>query len=244
MDALEYLLYAEHRHSLLVILQGLDAAGKDGVIRHVLTGMNPQGCVVTGFKQPTSEELDHEFLWRVHAHCPGKGAVAIFNRSDYEDVLITKVHKNISERECLQRFRLINDFEKLLVNENKTTILKFFLHISKKEQLERFGERLNDPARRWKISEGDYKERDYWGRYMKAYEHLLSNTSTKHAPWYVIPSDHKWFRNLAVSQIITSSLEGLKMKLPQARVDIGEIRKKYHTARAKEKSPQSKSRSG
>ena len=241
MDELEYLMYSEHRHSLLVILQGLDGAGKDGVIRHVLTGMNPQGCVVTGFKQPTSEELDHDFLWRVHAHSPGKGSVAIFNRSDYEDVLITRVHKNISKKECANRFQRINDFEKLLFKENKTTILKFFLHISKSEQLKRFGERLKDPSRHWKISDGDYKEREYWDRYLKAYEDLLSNTSTEHAPWFVIPSDHKWFRNLAVSQIITSSLEGLGMQLPRAMVNIDEIRKKYHSAQAEEKSLKSKS---
>ena len=228
MDELQYLMYAENRHSLLIVLQGLDGAGKDGVIRHVLSAMNPQGCVVTGFKQPTPEELSHEFLWRVHPHSPSKGAVAIFNRSDYEDVLITRVHKNISAKECSNRYRLINDFEKLLFEENNTTILKFFLHISKEEQLSRFGKRLNDPARRWKISEGDYKEREYWYAYLKAYEHLLGHTSTQHAPWFIIPSDHKWFRNLAISQIITHTLDNLKMKLPLPVVDIGKIRRKYH----------------
>lgn len=231
MNEKQYLMYAEHRHSLLIIFQGLDAAGKDGVIRHVMTGMNPQGCAVTGFKQPTSEEVDHEFLWRVHGHCPGKGAVAIFNRSDYEDVLITKVHGKISEKECQRRFRLINDFERLLTNENETKILKFFLHISKGEQLDRFGDRLKDPARRWKISEGDYKERDYWRGYMKAYEHLLGQTSTECAPWFIIPSNHKWFRNLAVSQIIANTLEDLKMQLPKATVNIAQIRRKYHADR-------------
>ena len=243
MDELQYLMYAEHRHSLLVILQGLDGAGKDGVIRHVLAGMNSQGCVVTSFKQPTSEELDHEFLWRVHPHSPCKGSVAIFNRSDYEDVLIAKVHKNISDKECANRFQLINDFEKLLFKENKTTILKFFLHISKEEQLERFGDRLKDPARQWKISDNDYKEREYWNQYMKAYEDLLRNTSTQHAPWFVIPSDHKWFRNLAVSQIITTTLENLKMKPPEPTVDIDKIRKKYHSEKTEEKFLKNKSNS-
>ncbi|PIS11000.1 MAG: polyphosphate kinase 2 [Bdellovibrio sp. CG10_big_fil_rev_8_21_14_0_10_47_8] len=241
MDELQYLMYAEHRHSMLIILQGLDTAGKDGVIRHVLTGLNPQGSIVTGFKQPTPQELDHDFLWRVHAHCPAKGAVAIFNRSDYEDVLITRVHKKISEKECADRFELINDFEKLLVNENRTTILKFFLHISKEEQLERFGDRLKDPSRHWKISDSDYKERQYWDRYMKAYEDVLANTSTKHAPWYVIPSDHKWFRNLAISQIITKSLESLEMKVPPATVNIEKIRRKYHLAKMEQKSKKTKS---
>jgi PPK2 family polyphosphate:nucleotide phosphotransferase len=230
MEGLQYLMYADSRHSLLIVLQGLDGAGKDGVIRHVLTGMNPQGCNVTAFKQPTAQAAGHDFLWRVHPHSPQKGAVAIFNRSHYEDVLITRVHKLISKKECLNRFKLINDFEKLLFDANKTTILKFFLHISKKEQLERFGQRLKDPSRHWKISEGDYKEREYWDDYMAAYEGILHHTSTKYAPWFIIPSDHKWFRNLAISQIITSTLKNLKMKLPEPTVDIAKISHKYHDA--------------
>lgn len=235
LNELQYLMYAENKHSLLIILQGLDGAGKDGVIRHVLTAMNPQGCVVTGFKQPTDEDLSHEFLWRVHPHSPRKGSVAIFNRSDYEDVLITRVHKNITAKECLKRFQMINNFESLLIDGNRTTVLKFFLHISKEEQLNRFGQRLQDPTRRWKISEADYNEREYWNEYVKAYEDLLRHTSTKQAPWFVIPSNHKWFRNLAISQIITHTLEGLDMKMPLPTGDIGKIRRRYHAALAKEK---------
>jgi PPK2 family polyphosphate:nucleotide phosphotransferase len=228
MDKLQYLMYSENKHSLLIVLQGLDAAGKDGVIRHVLTGMNPQGCTVSSFKQPTDLELNHDFLWRIHPETPRKGSVAIFNRSHYEDVLITRVHNLVSKKECANRYNLINDFEKLLVDENNTTILKFFLNISNKEQLRRFRKRLDDPTHQWKISEGDYKEREYWDNYMNAYEDLLHKTSTKHAPWYIIPSDHKWFRDLAISHIITATLEDLKMKIPHPTVNIAEIRRKYH----------------
>lgn len=228
LDSLQYLMYAENKHSLLIILQGMDAAGKDGVIRHVLTGMNPQGCNVQSFKQPTIEELNHDLLWRVHPHAPRKGSVAIFNRSHYEDVLLPRVHKLISKKQCKKRFEIINDFEKLLVTENNTIILKFFLHISKEEQLSRFGHRLKDKTRHWKISEGDYSERKFWDSYANAYEDLLSNTSTKHAPWFIIPSDHKWFRNLAISKIVADKLDSLKMKFPPSTVDITKIRKKYH----------------
>lgn len=236
MDQLQFLLYAENKHSLLIVLQGLDAAGKDGVIRHVLTGMNPQGCTVTGFKQPTAEELHHDFLWRVHPHVPRKGAVAIFNRSHYEDVLVTRVHKLVPEKRCSKRYEQINDFEQLLVEENNTIILKFFLQISKEEQLERFKERLDDPARNWKISESDYTERECWDAYLEAYEDVFHKTSTKHAPWFIIPSDHKWFRDLAISQIIIRTLESLALKTPAATVDLDEIRRKFHAADKKMKS--------
>ncbi len=236
MDQLQYLMYAENTHSLLIVLQGLDGAGKDGVVRHVLTGMNPQGCVVASFKQPSPEELEHDFLWRVHPHAPRKGSVAIFNRSHYEDVLVVRVHKLVPQKEWSKRFDLINDFERLLAIQNNTTILKFFLHISKEEQLARFKKRLDDPARNWKISDSDYKEREYWDEYTKAYEDLLHKTNTKHAPWFVIPSDHKWFRDLAISQIITSTLENLKMKLPSPTVDLSAIAHKYHRAAAEAKS--------
>lgn len=228
LDQLQYLLYAENKNSLLIVLQGLDAAGKDGVIRHVMSGMNPQSCKVASFKQPTPLEKAHDFLWRVHPHAPGNGEVVIFNRSHYEDVLITRVHNGVSKDECSGRYKLINHFEKLLVDENETTILKFFLHISKEEQLDRFGKRLKDPTRQWKISDGDYREREYWKAYTEAYEELLNATSTKDAPWYIIPSDYKWFRNLAILQIITCALEDLKMKTPTPTVDIEEIRKQYH----------------
>jgi len=228
---LQFLLYSEKRHSLLIVLQALDAAGKDGTVNHVMSAMNPQGTTVTGFKQPTAEDLDHDFLWRVHPHAPGKGSVAIFNRSHYEDVLVARVHKLVPKEVWSARYEFINDFEKLLRCENNTHILKFFLHISKKEQLRRFKDRLDDPAKRWKISESDYKERRFWGDYKRAYEDALSRCSTKHAPWFVIPSDHKWFRNLAIGRIVVEHLEGLKMKFPRPSVDIEHIRREYHAAR-------------
>jgi len=232
MDKLQYLMYAERKHSLLIVLQGLDAGGKDGVIRHILTGMNPAGCRVTGFKQPTPEELAHDFLWRVHPHAPEKGEVAIFNRSHYEDVLVVRVHKLAPPAVWSKRYDLINNFEKQLVVENNTAILKFFLYISKEEQLARFKQRLDDPARRWKISAADYKERKYWDDYIEAFEEMLRKTSTKHAPWYVIPSNHKWFRDLAVSHVINRALEDLNMKLPKPTVNIADIRRQYHQAEA------------
>jgi PPK2 family polyphosphate:nucleotide phosphotransferase len=231
MDQLQYLMYAEKKHSLLIVLQGLDAGGKDGVIRHLLTGMNPEGCRVTAFKQPTAEELDHDFLWRVHPHVPGKGDVAIFNRSHYEDVLVVRVHKLVPPDAWSKRYELINNFEKQLSVENNTTILKFFLYISKEEQLARFKQRLDDPARQWKISASDYKERKYWGDYIEAFEDMLHKTSTTHAPWYVIPSNHRWFRDLAVSHIINRALEDLEMKLPKPTVNIADIRRQYHQAK-------------
>ena len=240
MEQLQYLMYAEKKHSLLIVLQGLDAGGKDGVVRHVITGMNPAGCKVIGFKQPTPDDLSHDFLWRVHPHVPDKGEVAIFNRSHYEDVLVVRVHKLVPEKVWSARYDLINDFEKLLTVENNTTILKFFLFISKDEQLSRFKRRLDDPARQWKISESDYKERNYWDDYIDAFEDMLHKTSTRHAPWFVIPSNHKWFRNLAISQIITRTLEDLKMKLPQPTVDIATIRKEYHAAAVAEKKSKAK----
>jgi PPK2 family polyphosphate:nucleotide phosphotransferase len=236
MEELQYLMYAERKHSLLIVLQGLDAAGKDGVVRHVLTGMNPSGCVSVNFKQPTSKELAHDFLWRVHPQAPGKGSVAIFNRSHYEDVLVVRVHQLVPEEVWSKRYNQINDFEQLIFIENNTTILKFFLHISKEEQLARFEKRLDDPARQWKISESDYKERDYWDDYTKAFEEVLARTSTKHAPWFIIPANHKWFRNLAVSQIIARAMEEMDMQLPKPTVNLAQIRRKYHQAVDQEKS--------
>ena len=206
-------LYAEHKHSVLVVLQALDAAGKDGTIKHVFTVLNPQGVNVVGFKQPTAEELAHDFLWRVHPHAPGKGDISIFNRSHYEDVLVTRVHKLIDKATWTERYKRIREFEALLV-ENGTTILKFFLHISKEEQLARFAQRLDDPKRNWKISESDYSERELWDKYIDAFEDAIMATSMKDAPWYVIPSNHKWFRNLAVSQIMADTMEDLKLAYP------------------------------
>ncbi len=221
------LLYGEKRHSLLVVLQGIDAAGKDGVCWHVLHAMNPQGVDVTGFKQPTPEEHDHDFLWRVHPHAPGLGRIAVFNRSHYEDVLVVRVHKLVPKSVWSTRYDRINEFERLL-HENGTTIVKFFLLITPEEQLKRFGERLDDPMRQWKISNSDYSERALWDDYTRAYEAMLENCSTEHAPWYVIPSNNKWFRNLAASQIIAATLEDFHMKLPAPTVDLAKIRAEYH----------------
>jgi PPK2 family polyphosphate:nucleotide phosphotransferase len=229
MDALQYLLYADGDQSLLIVLQGLDAAGKDGVIRHLFTGMNPQGASVHCFKQPSQEELDHDFLWRAHQHAPGKGEVVIFNRSHYEDVLVARVHDLAPRAVWSRRYDLINDFEQMLTSAG-TRILKFYLHISPEEQLERFKQRLDDKGRHWKISESDYTERKFWPQYIEAYEDALSLTSTRHAPWHVIPANHKWFRNLAISQIVARTMENLDLKLPPTRVDISDIREKYHEA--------------
>jgi len=226
---LQYLLYAEKKHSLLIVVQGIDAAGKDGTCWHVITAMNPQGTTVTSFKQPTVEDLAHDFLWRIHPHVPGLGEVAVFNRSHYEDVLVVRVHDLVPENVWSKRYKEINQFERLLARKG-TTILKFFLYISAEEQLERFRQRLDDPDRQWKISFSDYEERSFWDDYVKAYKAMLSQCSTDVAPWYVIPSNHKWFRNLAVSQIIAATLEDLKMTLPSPTVDIAQIRKAYHTA--------------
>jgi PPK2 family polyphosphate:nucleotide phosphotransferase len=229
MQKLQYLLYADGDRSLLVVLQALDAAGKDGVVRHVFSAMNPQGTVVHGFKQPSKEELAHDFLWRAHAHTPAKGEVAIFNRSHYEDVLVVRVHKLVPPAVWSKRYDLINDFEKMLT-ENGTRILKFYLHISPQEQLARFAQRLDDPTRHWKISESDYTERKLWPDYVQAYQDAMERTSTKHAPWYVIPANHKWFRDLAVSKIIADAMEDMGLKLPAAQVNIADIRRKYHAA--------------
>src|SRR5947209_234538 len=240
MDELQYLMYAENKHSLLIVLQGLDAGGKDGVVRHVFTGMNPSGCISVNFKQPTAEDLAHDFLWRVHPHAPSKGSVAIFNRSHYEDVLVVRVHGLAPEKVWSKRYDQINDFEELIATENNATILKFFLHISKDEQLARFKKRLDDPARQWKISESDYKERDYWDDYIEAFEDVLTKTSTERAPWFIIPANHKWFRDLSISQIITSTMEEMNMRMPKPTVNLAEIRRKYHQATGEEKSGRSK----
>jgi PPK2 family polyphosphate:nucleotide phosphotransferase len=231
MAALQELMYAELKHALLIVLQGIDTAGKDGVCWHVVKGMNPQGCSVIGFKQPSEAERAHDFLWRVHPLTPARGYVSVFNRSHYEDVLVVRVHKLVPKETWQQRYDVINEFERLLVLNN-TAIIKFFLYISKDEQLQRFKQRLDDPAKHWKISEADYKEREFWDDYVLAYEDMLSKCSTKHAPWYIVPSNHKWFRNLAVSQIICATLTGLGMKLPEPSVDIAEIKKLYQQAAA------------
>jgi PPK2 family polyphosphate:nucleotide phosphotransferase len=223
LDNLQYLLYAEHRRALLIVLQGLDAAGKDGTIRHVMSGVNPQGCRVSSFKKPTSEELAHDYLWRIHKAVPPVGDIGIFNRSHYEDVLVARVHNLVPKEVWSQRYEQINDFERTL-EENNVKILKFFLHISKDEQKRRFQQRIDDKDRQWKISESDFVERKFWDEYTKAYETALTNCSTPHAPWYVIPSNKKWFRNLAVSHIIVETLEDMDMKFPAPSVDVSKIK--------------------
>ena len=232
LGALQYLLYADNDRSLLVVLQGMDAAGKDGTVRHVFSAIDPQGVTVHAFKEPTPAELAHDFLWRVHAVTPAHGQIAIFNRSHYEDVLVARVHDLVPKDVWSKRYARIVDFEKNLVQAD-THILKFFLHISPEEQMRRFKARLEDPKRQWKISESDYAERAYWSEYVRAYEAALEKTSTEHAPWFVIPADHKWFRNLAISSIIVDALDELKLKLPPPRVDLAEIARKYHAADAK-----------
>ena len=220
---LQELMYAEAKHSLLVVLQAMDAGGKDGTIRHIFTGVNPQGCQVTSFKKPTEEELRHDFLWRVHKATPASGMIGIFNRSHYEDVLVVRVHGNLSKGELKDRFQAINDFEDLLI-EKGATILKFFLHISKDEQRDRLQARLDHPQKYWKVNPEDLKERQYWDDYMEAYEDVFRHCSRKRAPWFIIPSNKKWYRNVAISQIIIDALDGLKMKYPKPQTDISKMR--------------------
>ncbi len=219
---LQYLLYAENKHALLIVLQGMDTSGKDGTIKHVMSGINPQGCQVTSFKSPTSEELTHDFLWRIHNKIPPKGYIGIFNRSQYEDVLIARVASLVPKDVWQARYEQINNFEQSL-SENNVEILKFFLHISKEEQKERLIERLNDPSKNWKFSPSDLEVRKYWDEYMKAYEDILNKCSTKWAPWFVIPADNKWFRNLSVSQIVVDKLKSLNMKMPKSTIDLSKI---------------------
>ena len=230
LRGLQELLYSDGRGSLLICLQGLDTGGKDGTINHILGAMNPQGCRVAGFKQPSAEEAAHDFLWRIHQAAPARGRVTIFNRSHYEDVLVVRVHDLVPKAVWSRRYDEINAFEEELAAAG-THILKFFLHISKKEQLGRFKARLDDPAKQWKISESDYKERKLWDDYMGAYEAVLSRCSTEQAPWFVIPSDHKWFRNLAVARVVIEYLEDMDMKVPSPSVDLAHVRREYHSAK-------------
>jgi PPK2 family polyphosphate:nucleotide phosphotransferase len=219
---LQDLLWAEKKRALLIILQAVDAGGKDGTIKHVMSGVNPQGCVVTSFKVPSVEESGHDFLWRVHKAVPVRGQIGIFNRSHYEDVLVVRVHKLVEKAVWKPRFQQINNFERMLT-ENGVTILKFFLHISREEQKERLESRLVQPSKRWKISEADAAERKYWNAYMRAYEDVLSRCSTPWAPWFVIPSNKKWFRNLAVSSVIVEALDEMDMKYPEPAADLSKI---------------------
>ena len=211
MADLQERLYAEHKHAILIVLQGMDTSGKDGTIEHVFEGVNPQGVSVASFKAPTAEELSHDFLWRIHKRTPGKGEITIFNRSQYEDVLIVRVHEMVPEKVWRKRYDDINNFEKSLTSEG-TTILKFFLHISKEEQKQRFLDRLAKPSKHWKFNPADLKERDLWNDYQKAYEDAIAETSTKYAPWYIVPADRKWFRNLMIATILVQTLKDLDPK--------------------------------
>ncbi|WP_294550267.1 polyphosphate kinase 2 family protein [uncultured Bacteroides sp.] len=229
LSELQSMLYAQDRYSILLIFQAMDAAGKDGTIKHVMSGINPQGCQVFSFKQPSAEELDHDYLWRINRCLPERGRIGIFNRSHYEDVLIAKVHpeiilsgklpgietvKDIDPDFWKRRYRQINDFERYLT-ENGTVVLKFFLNVSKAEQKKRFMERLDDKAKNWKFSSADVKERQFWDEYMKAYADVLTETSTELAPWYVIPADNKWFMRYAVGRIICDRMKQLDLHYPK-----------------------------
>lgn len=227
MRNLQYLLYANADRSLLIVLQGPDASGKDGLIRHLFSGLNPQGVDVSDFKEPTATEAAHDFLWRIHRRAPAKGKIMIFNRSHYEEVLLGRVHGHDSRDNLKQKCILINAFEETLA-QSGTTILKFYLHISSDEQLQRFARRLEKKSRQWKISEADYSDRDLWDQFAAAYEDALQLTSTLSAPWYVVPSNHKWFRNFVISRIVTSALRKMNLSLPQPRVDMDQIRHRYH----------------
>jgi PPK2 family polyphosphate:nucleotide phosphotransferase len=221
LETLQELLYAEGRHKFLIVLQAMDTAGKDSTIRHVFQGVDPLGVKVASFKTPTPYELARDYLWRVHHHVPGAGEIAIFNRSHYEDVLITRVNGWIDAAECKRRYRQINDFERMLA-ETGTTILKFYLHISKDEQQKRLEERRDTPEKQWKFHLGDLAVREQWGDYMDAYEAALSATSTAHAPWHVIPANDKLARNLVVSRLLIEALEGLEMRYPEPEEGISD----------------------
>ena len=220
---LQDVFYASQSKALLIVLQGMDTAGKDGTIRHIFSGVNPQGCDVAAFKVPTPLEARHDFLWRVHAQVPPRGMIGIFNRSHYEDVLSPRVHKLISGDVMRRRLDNINGFESMLV-DNDVVILKFYLHISRDEQTSRLQSRIDSAKKNWKLSEADLHERKFWPQYMEAYNEILSTTSHKHAPWFVIPCDNKWYRNVAISAIIVEAMRGLKLKFPAATVDATAIK--------------------
>lgn len=219
IDVLQHRLYAEARQSLLIVLQGMDTSGKDGLIRNVMTVFNPQGCRVWPFKVPTPEERAHDFLWRIHQVTPARGQVAIFNRSHYEDVLVVRVNGLVPRKVWSQRYQIINQFERHL-HEQGTRVLKFFIHISREEQRQRLSARLDDPLKHWKFSDADLVERKRWSGYQRAYEVALARCSTKQAPWHVIPADRKWYRDLAVSEIVADTLDRMKPQIPKANLNV------------------------
>lgn len=222
LEALQEVLFAEHKHKVLVVLQAMDTGGKDGAIRRVFDRVNPSGVRVASFKAPTPQELDHDYLWRVHQQVPGRGELVIFNRSHYEDVLVVRVHQIVPPEVWGARYDQINEFERMLAG-NGTTILKFYLHIDQQEQKERLQARLDDPTKRWKFRTGDLEERKLWPEYMKAFEDVLSRTSTAHAPWYIVPANRKWFRDLCISTILVKTLEGLNMQYPEPEENLDGI---------------------
>lgn len=215
LDALQNLLYAESGHAVLVVLQGMDASGKDGVINKVFGQLNPQGVEVKSFKVPTEEELKHDFLWRIHLHSPEKGILQIFNRSHYEDVLVTRVHGWCDDETASKRFEAINNFEKLLEQHNNTLIFKFYLHISQEEQQQRFQDRMSDPTKEWKYNEKDFAETKLWDQYMKMYEDVFENCDA--VPWHIIPSDQNWYKEHLIAKTVVRGMEALNMKYPQLK---------------------------
>ena len=222
LEELQVMLYAEHKHKVLIVLQAMDTGGKDGAIRHVFEGVNPQGVRVACFGVPTPDELNHDFLWRIHNQVPVKGGIVIFNRSHYESVLVERVHKLVPEEVWKSRYQQINDFERSLCEEG-TTIIKFYFHIDKDEQKKRMQDRLDDPTKTWKFSIHDLPERELWPEYMKAYEDALEKTSTEWAPWYLVPANNKWFRDVIVSAVIVKTLEKLDMRYPPVAKDLKSI---------------------
>jgi PPK2 family polyphosphate:nucleotide phosphotransferase len=223
LASLQEVFYASQKKALLIVLQGMDTAGKDGTIRHIFSGINPQGCDVAAFKVPTPLEARHDFLWRVHAQVPPRGMIGIFNRSHYEDVLSPRVHNLITSKVMRSRLDNINEFESMLV-DNDVVILKFFLHISRDEQTSRLQARIDKAKKNWKLSEADMHERKFWPQYEETYNRILSTTSRKHAPWFIIPADLKWYRNVAISTILVDTMKSLKLTYPEPTVDATAIK--------------------
>ncbi|CAL1521468.1 PPK2 family polyphosphate kinase [Chitinophaga sp. MM2321] len=215
LDELQNLLYAQHKYSVLMVIQGMDASGKDGVIKNVTGTLNPQGCTVRSFKAPSTEEAEHDFLWRIHMHAPGKGMIQVFNRSHYEDILIQRVHKWIDDKIAFKRMRAINDFEKLLSVHNETRILKFYLHVSPEAQQQRLVERTEDPRKMWKYNENDLAEAKLWDKYMDVYEDAFNHCND--IPWIIVPADHNWYKEYVIALTLRDTLKSLKMKYPRLK---------------------------
>ncbi len=222
MSELQYRLYAERKNGLLIVFQGIDTSGKDSTIRHVISAFNPQSCAVKAFKEPTTEDLSHDFLWRIHKRAPSRGEIVVFNRSHYEDIIQPRVHKTIHKSIWSQRYEHINAFERCL-SDNSIKIIKFFLHISKEEQRKRLEERMNDPSKQWKASESDITERKFWNSYTVAYQDIINRCSNLWAPWYIIPANKKWFRNLVVALVIVDTLERMKPKFPKPTINLSKM---------------------